>query len=273
MSVCLFQEDRIVLTGEPPRLPSHEEVGAWLDSMPKGFTFMSKTTETTVIEAPDGWAPAPTAHPITLRRALTLVGEDSARLALTAAHLRRWRHTSRYCGVCGSPTKEGDRGRAFECTSCGHLTFPKISPAIIVQVTRGDAILLGRSRRHPPGYYSVLAGFVDPGENLEEAVRREIREESGVEVQNLRYFGSQPWPFPDSLMVGFTAEYATGELRAEDDEIEEVGWFTADEMPPVPPTYSIARTLIDDFLHRNGRDPSSAPTWSATARPRRRGRS
>lgn len=139
---------------------------------------------------------------------------------------------------------------------------------MIVQVTRGAQILLGRSRRHPHGSYSVLAGFVDPGESLEDTVRREIDEESGIQVRDIRYFGSQPWPFPDSLMVGFTAVYQSGTVQNLDDELEDVAWFAADELPPVPPAHSIARALIDDFARRNGVDPATVPTWERRVRPR-----
>ena len=132
---------------------------------------------------------------------------------------------------------------------------------MIVQVTNRDRILLGRSRHHPPGSYSVLAGFVSAGESLEEAVRREIREESGVEVGRIRYFGSQPWPFPDSLMVAFTAKYARGEVHAGDGELMDVAWFRANRLPPVPPPISIARALIDDFVRRSGVDVRTVPTW------------
>ena len=263
VGVCLFRGSELVVTADPPRLPSEDEVARWLGPKPEGFRIGGTERPTRVCTTPDGWDPPEGAMAVTLRRALALLPEASARLGLTAAHHRRWRLTSRYCGACGAPTREGDRGRAFECTSCSHLMFPKISPAVIVQVTRPGLILLGRSSRHPPGFYSVLAGFVDPGESLEEAVAREVKEESGVALKNIRYFGSQAWPFPDSLMVGFTAEYAGGELVAEDDEIDEVGWFPATDMPPVPPPYSIARTLIDDFVAREGYDPGSVPTWSA----------
>ncbi|NNM33807.1 MAG: NAD(+) diphosphatase [Gemmatimonadetes bacterium] len=263
VGVCLFRGNELVVTGDPPRLPSEADLGRWLSDTPQAFWIGGSGRSTQVCTTPKDWDPPAEAKPVSLRGALTLLDEGSARLGLAAAHHRRWRETSRFCGACGAPTREGDRGRAFECTACSHLMFPKISPAVIVQVTQPGQILLGRSARHPPGFYSVLAGFVDPGETLEETVAREVREESGVELRNIRYFGSQAWPFPDSLMVGFTAEYAGGVLVAEDDEIDHVEWFRATDMPPVPPPYSIARTLIDDFIVREGYDPASVPTWSA----------
>jgi NAD+ diphosphatase len=134
------------------------------------------------------------------------------------------------------------------------LFYPRLSPAVIVLVKRGDRILLARSPGFPPGMYSVLAGFVEPGESIEEAISREVCEEVGVEVENVRYFGSQPWPFPHSLMIGFTADYAGGELRVEPDEIEDAGWFEADDLPAVPPRISIARAMIDAFVAQRDRD-------------------
>lgn len=207
------------------------------------------------------WTPPEGVSVFGLRSVLGALGEPDLSLALTAAHLVRWRRTSRFCGACGGSTAPASGHRAMACSACGRLLFPRVSPAVIVQVTRGPRILLGRSRRHPPGSYSVLAGFVDPGESLEDAVRREVREESGVRVANVRYFGSQPWPFPDSLMVGFTAECSGGSPAPADAELEAVAWFRADALPPVPPPHSIARTLIDDFVRRHGVDPATVPTW------------
>jgi len=140
--------------------------------------------------------------------------------------------------------------RAKECPQCGLLHFPRLAPAIIVLIERGDQLLLARSRRFATGMYSVLAGFVEPGESLEEAVVREIKEEVSLSVKDIRYFGSQPWPFPHSLMIGFTATYAGGEISMEDEEIEDAGWFTVDRLPPLPGKISIARKLIDSFIEK-----------------------
>jgi NAD+ diphosphatase len=135
------------------------------------------------------------------------------------------------------------------------MHYPRVSPAAIVLVRRGDEILLARSPGFPQGLYSVLAGFVEPGESIEEAVVREVLEEVGIEVTNVRYFGSQPWPFPNSLMIGFTADYKGGDLTPEPGEIEDAGWYTADNLPQLPPNISIARAMIDDFVSQHGVDP------------------
>ena len=161
-----------------------------------------------------------------------------------------WDRTHRFCGRDGSETVPGPTELSRECPWCGMLYYPRLSPAVIVLVSRGDEVLLARSPGFPTGMYSVLAGFVEPGESIEETIGREIREEVGIEVENVRYFGSQPWPFPNSLMIGFTADYAGGELHTEPEEIEDAGWYTVDDLPPLPPKASIARAMIDDFVRR-----------------------
>jgi NAD+ diphosphatase len=139
---------------------------------------------------------------------------------------------------------------AMECTACGQLSYPRISPAVIVAILRDEKILLARANRFPSGFYSVLAGFVEPGETLEQCAKREVREETGIEVKNLRYFSSQPWPFPHSLMVAFTAEYAAGEIRIDPSEIADAGWYSADALPLIPDPITVARKLIDWYVGR-----------------------
>ncbi len=169
-------------------------------------------------------------------------------VAARALEVLEWDRSHRYCGACGTATvlKPGERAR--ECPSCRSLSYPRISPAVIVAVSRGDRLLLARARRFPPGFYSVLAGYVEPGETLEECVHREIREEAGIEVTNLRYFGSQPWPFPHSLMVAFTAEHAAGEIRVDPTELVDASWYPLDALPHIPDPITIARRLIDGWI-------------------------
>ncbi|MDG6249210.1 NAD(+) diphosphatase [Methanocalculus sp.] len=153
-----------------------------------------------------------------------------------------------FCGRCGARTRPLNTERARICNECNQIIYPRISPAIIVLIKRGDEILLARSPRFPPGVYSVIAGFNEPGENLEVTIHREVGEEVGIKVHNLRYFGSEPWPFPDSLMIGFVADYAGGEIRIDNNEIEAAGWFKRNELPPSPSKTSISRALIEAWI-------------------------
>jgi len=170
-----------------------------------------------------------------------------------ANQLILWNRNHRFCGNCGLKTEDKVDERAKVCPACGQINYPRLSPAVIVAVVRQDRLLLAHSRRFPGKFYSVLAGFVEPGETLEECVQREVGEEVGIEVRNIRYFGSQPWPFPDSLMIAFTAEYSRGEIIADPAEIDDAGWFSADNFPPIPPKISIARQLIDWFTENSGK--------------------
>lgn len=191
-----------------------------------------------------------------------LFGSISPAFFLVAARAMEtvdWDRSHRFCGCCGSVTALRPGEMAFACTACGALSYPRISPAVIVAVVRDRRILLARARRFPPSMYSVLAGFVEPGETLEQCVAREVREETGIEVKNLRYFDSQPWPFPHSLMIAFTAEYASGEIQVDPSEIVDARWFTVDSFPNLPDPLSVARRLINWFMAGPGaaaREPS-----------------
>jgi len=187
-----------------------------------------------------------------LRSVLDLLDEDFFWLAGRAVQIVEWDRTHRYCGRCGEPTEDHERERVKVCLACDLRNYPRLSPAIIVAVTRGDELLLARSHRHPPGRFSVLAGFVEPGETLEECVAREVKEEVGFDVRNIRYFGSQPWPFPHSLMIAFTCEHAGGEIVLEEAEMAEAYWYTADNLPRIPPPPTISRQLIEWFRAGQG---------------------
>ncbi len=193
-----------------------------------------------------------------LREVYGRVDRALYRMAGRAVQIVEWDRTHRFCGRCGTPTNQHPQEMAKVCPACGLLAFPRLSPAIIVRIRDGERILLARSHRFPPGRYSVIAGFVEPGESLEEAVQREVLEEVGIRLQNIRYFGSQPWPFPHSLMIGFTADYAGGEIRLQEAEIADARWFTADTLPDLPPPLSIARWLIDAFVEEQRRTQAPA---------------
>ena len=183
-----------------------------------------------------------------LRRLLGQIPEDLFFLAGKASQILHWDRTHQFCGQCGAQTENKIDERAKLCPSCGLVNYPRISPAIIVAIIRGQEILLAKGSRFQAGFYSVLAGFVEPGETFEECVQREVREEVGLEVKNINYFGSQPWPFPDSLMVGFTADYASGDITIDNNEILDAGWFKVEQLPLIPGNGSIARRLIDWFV-------------------------
>ena len=169
----------------------------------------------------------------------------ATRSAITRVTDEEWDRSHRYCGRCGTPTLDKPDERAKQCPACGYVVYPRVSPAMMVLVTRGRELLLARANRFPNAMYSALAGFVELGESIEDCIHREVREEVGVEVDNLVYFASQSWPFPHSLMIAFTAEYASGEARPCDAEIADVQWFSIDALPQLPSPVSISRKLID----------------------------
>jgi len=175
---------------------------------------------------------------------------EEIRKASSELELAEWRRTNRFCGCCGAEMKpHADAAeRAFVCPSCGYAAYPRIAPAVIVLVTKGDKALLQRNTHYKGAAWTLVAGFVDPGENLEEAVRREIREEASIEVADIRYAGSQTWPYPSNIMIGFRAEYAAGELKPDGAEVVESGWFGRGNLPQIPQPGSIARKMIDAWL-------------------------
>jgi NAD+ diphosphatase len=174
-------------------------------------------------------------------------------LAGRAVQLVEWDRTTRFCGRCGTPTEAMVDERARRCPRCGMLAFPRLAPAVITLVEREDGhALLARGRTFPVPMYSCIAGFVEPGETMEEAVHREVREEVGVSITDVRYISSQPWPFPHSLMIGFEATWVAGDIVIDPKEIVDAQWFGRDDLPMIPPGMSIARTLIDRWLARGG---------------------
>jgi NAD+ diphosphatase len=190
-------------------------------------------------------------EPVALRSLYGVLSDEEFGIAGRALALTSWDHDHRFCGRCGAPTEPADHERVRICTSCKHGSYPRLSPAVIMLVERDGRALLARNAKFPMPFFSTLAGFVDVGETLEEAVVREVREETQLEIADVRYFGSQPWPFTGSLMVAFTARWAGGEIRLQPEELAEAGWFAPGELPVVPPPLSIARALIDDFVRRN----------------------
>ncbi|PSM30826.1 NAD(+) diphosphatase [Haliangium sp. UPWRP_2] len=197
------------------------------------------------------WRPArpPDALRFESLRTLFSVLEDAHfALAGRAVQLIDWDRNHRFCGRCATPTVTRAAERARECPACGLSSYPRIAPAVMALVRRGHKLLLARGPHFPPGMYSALAGFAEPGESLEQCLAREVAEEVGVQVSQIRYFASQPWPFPNSLMVAFHCEWAGGEIRPQDGEIESAGWFDVSQLPTLPSRISIARRLIDSAV-------------------------
>ncbi len=201
--------------------------------------------------SPEVEAPAGTRF-VALRALAGQVEHERWALAGRAVQLVEWARTSRYCGRCGEGTAVSAGERGMRCPACGLVAYPRVAPAVITLVEREDEVLLANGRAFGTPMYSCIAGFVEPGETLEAAVRREVSEEVGVALGEVRYFGSQPWPFPHSLMIGFQAVWAAGDIVIEEAEIADAGWFSAGAMPMIPPSTSIARSLIDDWLRRQG---------------------
>ena len=195
-------------------------------------------------EAPPGYAFAG------LRELFGQLEEPIHGVAGRAFQIVEWYLAHAFCGRCGSQTELAANERARGCPSCGATYFPRINPAVIMLVEREGKMLLARNKLFRGPFYSCLAGFVEPGETHEEAVAREVREEVGIEVEGIAYFASQPWPFPSQLMVGFTARHLSGEILVQDSEIVDAAWFGPDELPQLPGRFSLARHLVDGFLHR-----------------------
>lgn len=190
----------------------------------------------------------------TLRQFMLGDDADLYRKLSYGAQIGTWARQHRFCGSCGQPTRQIDHERAMYCAHCDLRFYPRISPSMIVLVTRGDEVLLARSPRFVQGIYSTLAGFAEPGESAEDCLRREVMEEVSIKVKNITYVGSQCWPFPHSMMLGFHAEYESGEIVPQPDEIEDARWFSIHDMPPLPASRSIARHLIELYLaRRSGR--------------------
>lgn len=188
---------------------------------------------------------------IELRTLYDLIDEDLFLLAGKAYQVMCWDQTHQFCGRCGTATEELSGERAKICPKCGFISYPRICPAVITAVRKGDQLLLAHAKHFKEGMYSLIAGFVEAGETLEEAVQREIMEEVGIRVKNIQYLGSQPWPFPNSMMLGFTAEYASGDITVDGVEITDANWYDIASLPGLPSEMSIARKIINWWIEQN----------------------
>ncbi len=209
-------------------------------------------TDCFAVAVPEDLALPPGWSNLTIRSLMTAFDAPTFYAAGTAGHVLDWHTTSQFCGRCGTHTEAVASERCMKCPKCGLTQYPRIAPAVIVLVRRGDQALLARNGRFPVPFFSTLAGFTEIGETLEETIHREIYEEVGIRVRDTKYHGTQPWPFPHSLMVGFTAEWASGDIKVDGEEIAEARFFSAHDLPLIPPKISIARRLIDGWLEEMG---------------------
>ncbi|MEM9134483.1 MAG: NAD(+) diphosphatase [Actinomycetota bacterium] len=239
----------LIVDGEVPEGPRPP-----LESAERHLLGVDGRTPVWALAVDAGTEPPEAGQWLDLRRAFGAIEETDWALAGRAVQIQAWDRDHRFCGRCGVATIPHPTDRAKLCPACGLLAYPRLAPAVIMLVERDDGrALLAWGAQFPGRFFSALAGFVEPGESLEECVRREVAEEVGITVDRIRYFGSQPWPFPHSLMVGFTARYVAGELRLQEDEIVEAGWFAPDDLPPAPRGgMSIAGWLIEDWIQRSG---------------------
>jgi NAD+ diphosphatase len=253
----LFAGDQmLVLAGDPPRIPDMATLVA-LDLTPQNWALLGfhDGTPCFVGQLPTAELPPPL-QAIGLRQAYGLLPEHDYGIAGYAAQIAYWERTTRFCPVCATATESLAAERAKRCPACGFTQYPRVSPAMIVLIHRPGQVLLTRQPQWPQGRYSLVAGFVEPGESLEACVRREVAEEVGVTLGEIRYLGSQPWPFPHQLMCGFIAPYQDGELAIDTSELEHAAWFDLDALPDLPPPLSIARRILDWHLAVQ-RDPAA----------------
>ena len=246
----LFRGDELLVNAGDLSLPS-ADIAAWLGLPDEQFHPVGQMADTycqtlslpKVIEAPEGYV---------FKKLRPLFGAmDDGLLAVAgrAFQISDWARTHRFCGACGSPTHQMPGERCMKCAACGHAAYPRISPAMMVLIRRSNQILLARHAASPAPFYTALAGFVEAGESVEEAVHREVYEEVGLRVGQLTYFSSQPWPFPHSLMIAFTAEYESGDIRIDPSEIADARWYGPGEtLPLTPHSISIASSLIRAHL-------------------------
>ena len=251
-SLCFaFQQTLLLVADRPPaaQLPGHVDLTG-LEAAPLRRLYLGTLGERACYAFEYG-ADTPAPQGMLWQGLRALYGRlDDSLFALAGRALQfiDWDRTHQFCGRCATPMRHRGGERARECPGCGLVAYPRIAPAVMCLIRRGREILLARSPHFAPGMYSALAGFVEPGESLEQCLAREVQEETGVRIANPRYFASQPWPFPHSLMIAFVADYAGGELRPAPDEIEDAQWFSIDALPRLPNRISIARRLIDGVM-------------------------
>jgi NAD+ diphosphatase len=240
----IFSEDRLLMTDEKQGVP--EQVcldfkrSLYMGTLQGQHLFAAEIEQPEQI--PPGWIWR------SLRTLYGILSDEHYAVAGRAMQLLTWDRTHKYCGSCGKETFSRETERCRECPSCGYLAYPKLAPAVMALVKKENKILLARGPHFPEKFYSVIAGYVDPGETLEQCINREVFEEVGIKIKNIRYFGSQPWPFSQSLMIAFTCDWEEGEISIDPMELTHAGWFDHTNLPQLPPRLSISRVLIDTYL-------------------------
>jgi NAD+ diphosphatase len=256
LSWFIFFNDQLLFVGEHPALPNTADSKTLQPYFTRAFLIGSLEGEKyACAELPTHIAIPPIFKTVPLKQALSSIHTLQYGLAVKSYSILQWDKNHQFCSRCATATAlKAKDGFERYCPACHLSFFPRISPSIIVLIKKNDQLLMARSPHFLPGVFGLIAGFVEAGETLEEAVYREVREEVGIEIKNLQYFGSQAWPFPDSLMVGFMAEYSKGKLRIDPQEIEKAGWFRYDKLPGRPSvSISIATQLLDAFIQSNAR--------------------
>ncbi|PJD93338.1 MAG: NAD(+) diphosphatase [Legionella sp.] len=246
----IFQNDALVVWRDSEGLPNDQDIVAIKPYLIRQFSLgLWNNVDYYCAEIDQGCSISEGLQTLPLRQALAILQDETYSLGVKAHSVLTWDKNHRFCGRCGGHTAHQHKGFERTCPECELSFFPRISPSIIVLIKKGDHLLMARSPHFLPGVYGLIAGFVEPGERLEETVHREVLEEVGIQIKNLVYACSQPWPFPDSLMIAFTADYAGGEIVIDDDEIEAAGWYKYDDLPGRPSVAtSVAAKLIDAFV-------------------------
>lgn len=248
----VFADEQLLAAGDgQPFKPLSEDNLRWLGLEEKASHYLGTHHDKHCYALDIHNTPAPEGYQyINLWKLLGQVDDGLLDLAGRAKQVTDWYRNHQYCGKCGTATVQHAKDRAMACPACRAIFYPRIAPSIIVLVTKGEEILLARGHNMRGGFYSTLAGFVEAGESIEQAVHREVFEEVGIKIKNLEYFSSQPWPFPNSLMLGFHAEYDSGEFVLQEEEIADAQWFHIDNLPNKPAMFSISGWLIDHYIKR-----------------------
>ena len=250
--IVISDNEVLCVDGVHPWRPLNQDEWRWLGEEALVHHYLGVVAGTPIYATEvNADAEAPPGHDFeTLWSFLGQVDEAVFYLIGRAKQIVEWHQHNKFCGQCGAPTQRSDSDRSLKCAECNLPFYPRLSPSITVLITRGADLLLAKNAQARGNFYSTIAGFVEPGETIEETVHREVREEVGVQVSNVTYFGSQSWPFPNSLMLGFHAEYAGGEIVLQEEEIADAQWFHYNELPNRPPRVSISGWLIDDYISR-----------------------